>query len=110
MMIYNWYDEFIKILLNAVESKSQIFSEIFVKYDDEEKVLENLEDFESKLQDYDFFLKFLDRSIISLQSHIYYKVLQENKQKLIHKAIAFFDFTHEIIMDKLKILDENNNR
>ena len=104
------YDEFIKILLNAVESKSQIFSEIFVKYDDEEKVLENLEDFESKLQDYDFFLKFLDRSIISLQSHIYYKVLQENKQKLIHKAIAFFDFTHEIIMDKLKILDENNNR
>jgi hypothetical protein len=104
------YNEFKKVLLNAVEKKIKMFNEIFVKNDDEETVLENLEAFESKIKEYDFLLKFFDRSVMCLQSHLDHKTLEENKMKLLEKATAFFDFIHEIIRDKLKFLGENDNR
>jgi hypothetical protein len=104
------YNEFKKVLLNAVEKKIKMFNEIFVKNDDEEKVLENLEAFESKIKEYDFLLKFFDRSVMCLQSHLDHRTLEENKMKLLEKATVFFDFIHEIIRDKLKFLGENDNR
>jgi hypothetical protein len=104
------YNKFKKVLMNAVEKKIKIFNEIFVKNDDEEKVLENLEAFQSKIKEYDFLLKFFDRSVMCLHSHLNLKALEENKIKLHENAAAFFDFILEIIRDKIKFLNDNNNR
>jgi hypothetical protein len=104
------YIEFKKVLMNAIEKKIKIFNEIFVKNDDEEKILENLEAFQSKEKEYDFLLKFFDRSVMCLHSHLDLKTLEENKIKLLEKAASFFDFIHKIIREKLKFLDENNHR